>query len=217
MGRKLIRALLHFSDLRSDHSESEARDAETRPRIIGILPKSLRLNGGVSEVRRPGHAHSTRVMERAFRASRSRRRRLESLGRWTLGGSREPCPLSRALGRPGGFNLSLCSETEPDLQARSLRDSVGDLYETARLIRRSTYQREAHSRYSTALFEEGEARFGGRPDAIICDRWRVDELKDALDDPSAGSAVNLIVRGQGLQRWFRRCTGMATGVRRTQG
>ena len=62
-----------------------------------------------------------------------------------------------------------------------------------------------------ALFEEAETRFGGRPDALVCDRWRIAVLRDALDDPS-WQAVPLIVRGQGfkdgsedVRAWRRAC------------
>ena len=105
--------------------------------------------------------------------------------------------------------------SEPDLQARALRDSVGDLYETARIVGDLIISGKRIPNIQQ-LFEEAEARFGGRPDAIVCDRWRVDELKDAFRR-SVMAESYFDRSGARLQRWQRRRKGMAAGLCRAQG
>ena len=57
--------------------------------------------------------------------------------------------------------------SDPDLEARSLRDGVGELYQAARLSGELLISGRRIPDIA-ALFAEAATRFGGRPDAIVC-------------------------------------------------
>ena len=88
--------------------------------------------------------------------------------------------------------------SEPDLVSRGLRDQAGNLYDMAH----ATGELLVSGRRIPdipRLFETAADRFGGRPDAIVCDRWRIAELKDALAEDPTWQRIPLIVRGQGFK------------------
>ena len=96
---------------------------------------------------------------------------------------------------------------EPSLAERGLRDGVGNLYQKMfdrdELVIRGGRAVDLAGVVTVAL-----ARFG-RPAAVAADRWRVDELADALDKASVPRAA-LLERGSGFRdgaedvRGFRR-------------
>ena len=199
-------SLLHFPDLRAI-IQSEARDAERDPGLMAAF-RALRLNGGVSEVEGRDMLIQPQLWKELLDLPEAV---AEGPKVWgvDLGGAASMSAIACAW-ETGRLETVSMFGSEPDLQARSLRDSVGELYETAKLTGDLLISGKRIPDIP-ALFEEGEARFGGRPDAIVCDRWRVDELRDALDDPS-WQRVNLIVRGQGfkdgsedVRAWRRAC------------
>ncbi len=199
-------SLLHFPDLRAV-IQSEARDAANDPGLLASF-QSLRLNGGVSEVEGRDMLIQPALWKELMEVPEAppEGRRVWGID---LGGSAAMSAVACCWGS-GRLETLAMFGAEPDLQARSLRDGVGELYETARAAGDLIVSGKRIPDIP-ALFEEAEARFGGRPDAIVCDRWRIAELKDALDDPS-WQAVPLIVRGQGfkdgsedVRAWRRAC------------
>lgn len=199
-------SLLHFPDLRAV-IQSEARDAANDPGLLASF-QSLRLNGGVSEVEGRDMLIQPALWKELLAQPEAP---AEGRRAWgvDLGGSAAMSAVA-CCWETGRLETLAMFGSEPDLQARSLRDAVGELYETARLAGDLIVSGKRIPDIP-ALFEEAEARFGGRPDALVCDRWRIAELKDALDDPS-WQAVPLIVRGQGfkdgsedVRAWRRAC------------
>ena len=84
---------------------------------------------------------------------------------------------------------------DPALEQRDARDSAGGAYLTARssgelLVSPVRVPKPAD------LLEEARARFG-MPSGIVCDRYRIAELGDALD--SLGWHVPVLTRGQGYK------------------
>ena len=97
---------------------------------------------------------------------------------------------------------------EPSLAERGLADGVGRLYtECARRGELLTLGRRSVD--VGGLLAAGLARFG-RPVAVAADRWRADELRDAMDAANFPRRVGLVERGMGYQdgaadvRAFRR-------------
>ena len=84
----------------------------------------------------------------------------------------------------------------PSLGERGLADGVGDLY--GRMHRRGELIC-AGRRVSDieALLGEALDRWG-RPRALVCDRWRESELRDALDRVRFPPAA-VEIRGQGFK------------------
>ena len=199
-------SLVYFPDLRSV-IRSEAKDAERDPGLLAAF-QSLRLNGGVSEVQGRDMLIQPALWKELLELPEAT---AEGPKVWgvDLGGAASMSAVCCVWATGRLQSISMFG-SEPDLQARSLRDSVGDLYQTARIVGDLIISGKRIPNIQQ-LFEEAEARFGGRPDAIVCDRWRIDELRDALDDPS-WQRVNLIVRGQGYKdgsedcrSWRRAC------------
>ena len=86
--------------------------------------------------------------------------------------------------------------SRPVLAERGLRDGVGSLYQD--MQRRGELILAGGNAVDLGgLIAEALARFG-RPDALAADRWRADELRDALDRAGFPTAA-LIERGQGFR------------------
>ena len=91
--------------------------------------------------------------------------------------------------------LALVAEV-PSLEERGRADSVGGLY--LRLAERGDLITGGHRHADPVVLVREALNRWGRPVAISCDRWRADELRDALDLAGVPSAA-LSQRGQG---WF---------------
>ncbi len=172
---------------------SEAEDARRDPDALASF-RALRLNQGVSDIRR-----SVLVDLETWK-------RAAALGE---SGARSP---SYCLGVDLGQNQSMSAgagywrsgELEsvavfpeiPDLRARGLADGVGRTY--VRMAERGELlvsgRRVSDVR---ALLIECLERWG-RPQAIICDRWREAELRGHLEAIRFPTAA-LVVRGQGYK------------------
>ena len=185
-------SLDHMPDLEAVIAD-EAREAEADPGALASF-QALRLNGGVSDV--------------------ANQDMLEDASRWRAALSREPM---QREGRPvfgldlGGAaamsSVAACWRTgrletlcmfggDPDLATRAKRDGAGDLYSLAHgadelLVSGRRIPDVAE------LLDEAAQRFG-EPAALVCDRWRLAELRDTLDAERWG-AVRLITRGQGFK------------------
>ena len=103
--------------------------------------------------------------------------------------------------------------SHPPLDQRALQDGAGGLYRAAQDAGELIIS-DRRVPDVAALFRAAEARFGGRPARIVVDRWRLAELRDALDDTS-WQAVPVIVARPRIQGRLRRREGMALRRRRT--
>lgn len=84
---------------------------------------------------------------------------------------------------------------EPSLEKRDKRDGAGGAYAAA-LAAGELVVSKLRVPPVAELLEEGERRFG-EPSAIVCDRWRIGELYDALDQ--VGWRCEVIPRAQGFR------------------
>ena len=87
---------------------------------------------------------------------------------------------------------------DPRLEDRALRDGAGSLYATAHEVGELLISGRRIPDIAE-LFDTAAERFGGRPDKIVCDRWRVEELRDALDNDRSWQTIPLVTRGQGYK------------------
>ena len=96
----------------------------------------------------------------------------------------------------GRLDAVACFGSDPDLLRRGQADGVGDLY--SRMHRRGELVL-SHGRVSDVkvLLEEVWDRWG-KPAALVCDRWREGELRDALQTLGMPRTA-LLVRGQGFK------------------
>lgn len=86
---------------------------------------------------------------------------------------------------------------EPSLSARGARDGVGPLYEQAAAAGDLACD-PGRVPDVGRLLEAAVARFGV-PAVIVCDRWRLAELRDAVDGRVHPPTEGIVVRGQGFK------------------
>ena len=174
---------------------SEAKDAELDPALLASF-RSLRLNGGVSEVDNRDMVVMPHVWRRCVQGAEC-----EPDGDMTWGvdlGSAHALSAIAACWETGRLETLAMFGAEPSLEERAAQDGTGELYPLAlqegELIlspKRIPVVRE--------LFAEAARRWG-MPKRLVCDRWRLDELRDALeDDTLPWRKVTLIPRGQGFK------------------
>ena len=85
----------------------------------------------------------------------------------------------------------------PSLATRGVRDGVAGLYVTM-AKRHELFQRGVHVVPPAELLRKARERWGGPPVAIVADRWRENDLREALG--KAGfPRCELILRGQGFK------------------
>ena len=90
----------------------------------------------------------------------------------------------------------LCAFPElPDLKTRGDADGVGSLYQQM-AARSELITTPGRTVDVPALLHAALAEYG-RPTVVVCDRWRLNELTDALD--AAGITANVVTRGMGWQ------------------
>ena len=91
----------------------------------------------------------------------------------------------------------LCAfPSEPGLKERGERDSVADLYQRM-ADRQELIVTEGRTVNVGQLLHEALSEFG-RPTAVVCDRWRLNELKDGLEGVGIPPGI-VITRGMGWQ------------------
>ena len=191
--KKANPGLDYLPDL-EDVIRREAEEAKRDPEALQTF-RALRLNQGVSDV-----LYSVLIDADTWRGA-------EALGepdepgraRYVLGidaGQDAAMSAASAYFEDGRLETVAAFPELPSLSERGLSDGVGNLYvrmhERGELI-------IAGRRVSdlSALLREARSRWG-RPSAIVCDRWRDAELKDALEAARFPLAA-LIVRGQGFK------------------
>ena len=187
--------------------EAEARDAKHDPSLLASF-EALRLNLGTHDT------EQNTLLDAGTWESIERPDAGEQAGRYVLGidlGS--GAAMSAAAGWwPSGDLEALAVFPEiPGLEERGLRDGVGRLY------------KDMHARGELLIAGRRVASIPGllqavltrwgRPGAIVCDRYREGELRDALEAVKFPLA-DLVTRGQGFKdgaedvRQFRRaCLG----------
>ena len=187
-------SLDHLPDLEKLIAK-ECVDAEKDTGLLAQF-QSLRLNGGVSEVENRDMLIDPSTWKECLTDEPPPR---EGKPVWgvDLGGSAAMSAVASCWPNGRLETLAMFGK-EPDLVRRAVRDNVGDLYEIAR--------REGDLLVSAeripdvlAMFKKAEVRWGGMPAAIIADRWRVADLKDALEKDPRWFQVPLILRGQGFK------------------
>ena len=183
----------------------EAVDARADPDALASF-RALRLNQGVPDTERTVLLDA----EAWRRAGRLGLPEAEARGGYVLGvdlGTSAAMSAAAAYHRDGRLEAFAVFPEIPDLRARGLADGVGGLYlrmaERGELLIRGRRVADIG-----ALLAEALARWG-RPVAVVVDRWREAELRDALDAARFPPA-DLVVRGQGYRdgaedvRCFRR-------------
>ena len=96
----------------------------------------------------------------------------------------------------GRLEAVACFPDLPSLAERGLADGVGSLY-TQMFERGELFQAGRRVSDVAALLRECEERWG-RPAAIVCDRWRIAELREKLEAAHFPYA-SLVERGQGFR------------------
>ena len=185
----------------------EAQDARVDPDALASF-RALRLNQGVPDTERQV------LLDVATwqRAGRLGVPEAEQRGGYVLGidlGASAAMSAAAAYHRDGRLDALAGFPAEPSLAARGLADGVGALYQ--RMHERGELL-IGGQRVSDigALLAAVLARWG-RPAAVVCDRWREAELRDALDAARFPTAA-VVVRGQGYRdgaqdvRDFRKAT-----------
>ena len=183
----------HLPSLRAQLAE-EAVDARRDPDALASW-RALRLNQGTSDV-----ARSVLLDAASWqRASALPEPETAPRGGYCLGidlGTSAAMSAAAAYHRDGRLEAVAVFPESPTLAARGLSDGVGALY------RRMHERGElvlAGGRVSDipSLLAEVLARWGA-PSAVIVDRWREAELRDALESARFPTAA-LVVRGQGFK------------------
>ena len=184
--------------------QSEAADARKDPAMLAAFD-SLRLNLGTSD-----------VVERVLLAAGTWER-IEGkgvrLGQYVLGvdlGGAAAMTAVAGYWPASGLLLARAAfpGTPDDLIARGLRDGVERAYVT--MHRRSELLTLGRHVVDLAEFLAAVLGEWGAPGAIVCDRWREDLLREALDKANV-PPCDLVVRGQGFKDGgedldaFRRC------------
>ena len=190
--------------------ESEASDAESDPAALASF-QALRLNGGISEVENRDMLIAPELWQAILNRGSIPR---EGAPVWglDLGGAAAMSAIVACW--PNGRIESLgMFGKEPTLETRATRDGAGQVYALAAGHNELILSGKRIPDIAE-LLNEAESRFG-RPSAIVCDRWRVSELKDELDgagQSSRWSRIPLILRGQGykdgaeaVRAWRRAC------------
>ena len=189
--KKANPGLDHLPDLETV-IRSEAEDAKIDPEALQTF-RALRLNQGVSDV-----SVSVLVDADTWRAAAD----LEGpgpSGEYVLGvdlGQNAAMSAASAYFRGGSLEAVAVFPELPDLRERGLADGVGRLYQEM-ANRGELLQAGRRVSDVPALLREALRRWG-RPVAIICDRWRAAELRQALELVRFPLAA-LVERGQGFK------------------
>ena len=182
----------HLPDLEAV-IRSEAEDAKRDPAALQSF-RALRLNQGVSDV-----VLSVLLDADTWQASTELPEPDTRATDCVLGldlGQNAAMSAASAYFRDGTLEAVACFPELPGLAERGLADGVGNLYQ---LMAERGELFHAGRRVSdiAALLRECLERWG-RPVAIVCDRWRVAELKQHLEAVSFPLA-DLVERGQGFK------------------
>ena len=172
---------------------AEAQDAKRDESAMQSF-RSLRLNQGVSDT-----VVSVLVDADTWRGAQALPEPESRSTDYVLGvdaGQNAAMSAAAAYHRDGTLEAVACFPELPSLAERGLADGVGDLY--LRMAERGElFQAGRRVSDLPALLRECLERWG-RPVAIICDRWRLAELKQHLEAVRFPLA-DLVERGQGFK------------------
>ena len=183
-------SLDHFPSLEA-RIRREYAAAKRNPSLMASFV-ALRLNGGTSDV---AEAH---LLEAGEWLAVEGTAPLEGPSVWgiDLGGSAAMSAVASFWPRSGCLLVVAAFPGEPDLVTRGVRDGVAGLYE--QMARRGELvQTGGRAVNTTALLRLARDRFG-QPSAVTADRWKADDLRDALT--AAGvRPVPFTERGMGFR------------------
>ena len=181
----------------------EAARAKQNPALLATF-KALRLNLGTSPVNM-NHVIDHETWEQIERAT------VERAGRYVLGldlsDGAAMCGAAGYWPRTGALEGLAAFPASPSLAERGLKDGVGKLY--VRCAERGELFTTPGQAVDVALLLRRILQAWGRPAAVVADRYRERDLREALE--AAGFPMaDLILRGQGFKdgsediRGFRR-------------
>ena len=188
--RKANPSLEHLPSLLAE-IRSEAEDAKKDPAMLAAFD-SLRLNLGTSD-----------VVERVL-LSAGTWERIEGKGvrmgpyvlGIDLGGAAAMCAVAGFWSESGLLLVRAAFPGTPDLVERGLRDGVEraycDMHKRGELLTLGNHVVDLAEFLGAVLGE------WGAPSCIVCDRWREDLLREALDKANV-PACDLVIRGQGFK------------------
>ena len=200
---------LRFMPALLARTRKEADEARRDPAMLAAF-RALRLNQGVADT-----LEAVLLTAETWRDAEGD---VPATGEYVLGVDMGgAAAMSGAAGywwTTGRLDAFALFPARPDLRERGLRDGVGALYQD---MQRRGELLTSGGRVAdhAVLFETVAARWG-RPVAVVCDRWRLAELRDAMDE--TGLLVPVVARGQGYKdggedvREFRRAV-LAGAVR----
>lgn len=200
-------ALDYFPALRQT-IETEFEDMLTEPSLQAAF-RALRLNQGVSD-----HAQNSLLdaevvtsCEALWATMKEHRKGQYILG-LDLGGGTAMTGACAYWPLTGGAEITAAFPAEPDLQKRGLLDGVGDLYERM-LAEKDLFTTPGRTVDYEFFLKRIINQFGGNPKYIICDRYKINDLKTVLMRLNL-SNIPIVFRGQGFRdgsedvRSFRR-------------
>ena len=174
---------------------SEYQDALSEPSLMASY-KALRLNMGVSDYAQNSVLDSEHVVscENRWAELEVTRKGKYILG-LDLGGNHAMTAAAAYWPISGACEIVAAFADEPDLTKRGHLDGVGDLYlrmHTEGDLITSPGRTVNYQFFIQAVIE----RFGANPKSIVCDRYRINELKTALMNLKLGN-IPIIFRGMG--------------------
>ena len=185
-------SLPHMPDLEAA-IRSEAQDAKVDAAAMASF-RSLRLNMGV-----PDSLSAVLVDAAAWKAAMGLPAAGERSREYVLGvdlGQNAAMSAAAAFFRSGELEAVAAFPELPDLRERGLADGCGSQYQEMK-DRGELIQAGRRVSDIGELLRESLRRWG-RPVAVVCDRWRAAELRQALEAVRFPLA-DLIVRGQGFK------------------
>ena len=189
--RKANPSLDHMPDLRLV-IEKEAKRAKQDATLLPQF-EALRLNKGVSDVRQ-----SVLLEAATWRAIESEEPPSIGAGYLLgldLGTSAAMSAASAYDPQSGGLDTFAVFPEMPTLAERGLRDGVGNQYVQMQTRGELIISGERVSSIA-GLLAECLKRWG-KPSAIVCDRWREQEMRQELTKAHFPSGAAVITRGQG--------------------
>lgn len=181
--------------------QKEGKAAKNSPELFAAY-SALRLNGGVPD----SIDNVLLTLDTWQRIQRKSKRQGRAVWGIDLGGSAAASAITAYYPDSGRLESLSAFSNVPDLHQRGIRDGVGRLYITAK-ENGELFTTGNRAVDYTELLKLALDRFG-KPKVISCDRWRISELKDAMDN--IGLYCPIDERGQGYKdgaqdvRLFRR-------------
>ena len=205
--RKANPALDYFPALRQT-IETEFSDALSEPSLMASY-RALRLNQGISDIAQNSVLDSEHIItcEQRWAELKEHRKGAYILG-LDLGGGTSMTGACGYWPITGGAEIVAAFPADPDLQKRGHLDGVGDLYlrmQTEGDLTTTPGRVVDYGFFLNTLI----THFGSKPKCIVCDRYRINELKTVLMKLKLGN-IPIIFRGMGWRdgaedvRSFRR-------------